>query len=114
MSRLDEKLRALAAGLRIVHHIPGRIRLGLAAGALQMDWGGDFIADVGRFCRALEGASGIRSVRFNPLARSCTVEYDPAIVSPAAWPDLLDGTASAAAGELCTVLQTAERATERT
>lgn len=113
MSRLDEKLRGLVACLRIVHHIPGRIRLGLAGGASRLDWGGDLPGEAGRFCRALEGAAGIRSVRLNPLARSCTVEYDPAVISPAAWPDLLGGTGSAAAAELHAVLRAAERAAER-
>lgn len=100
----------MAAYLRIAHHIPGRIRLGLAAGAEQGDWGSNPLGQINRFCHALAGVSGIRSVRVNPLARSCTVDYDPAAIPPVAWRDLLTGIGSDAANELRSTLQAIEAA----
>ncbi|WP_051340265.1 heavy-metal-associated domain-containing protein [Azospirillum halopraeferens] len=101
---LTDGLRRLVAALRIVHHIPGRIRLKLeaAAGAVPVTAG-----DAGAFDRALSGLSGIRSVRLNPLARSCTIEYDPALIPPSAWPDLLAGRDTPGAAGLLRLVATA-------
>ncbi|NYZ13656.1 heavy-metal-associated domain-containing protein [Azospirillum sp. RWY-5-1] len=95
-------IRRLSASLRIVHHIPGRVRLkldaapdaGLAAAA----------GDVDALRRALGGSPGIRTVSVNPLARSCTIEYDPSVIPPTAWPDLLRGDLSAAAQTLLRIV----------
>lgn len=92
-----QTMRDIARLLRIVHHIPGRVRL-------KLDWNaaglGEALDDVGRFVRSVSNAAGIRSVNLNPLARSCTVEYDPTVISPAAWQDLVVGVRSAAADAL--------------
>lgn len=94
----DEFLNRLAAALTIAHHIPGRVRLKLDGAAER---GLVALADDARALhRALTGAEGIRSVALNPLARSCTIEYDPTVIPPSAWPDLLRGEASAAARTL--------------
>ncbi|PKU24715.1 heavy-metal-associated domain-containing protein [Telmatospirillum siberiense] len=103
-------LLRFAACLRVAHHIPGRIRLGVAGGAEQPEWGDDPLGKARRFSQALTGVSGIRSVRLNPLARSCTVEYDPSAIPPAAWQDLLSGTGSAAADKLRAIFLAAESA----
>ncbi|CCG42441.1 HMA2 domain-containing protein [Magnetospirillum molischianum] len=94
---IDESwdLARYAGWLRIAHHIPGRIRLKLAAegqGSLN-----DVLADVKRFVATASTAPGIRAVSLNLLARSCLVEYDPKQIAPAAWTDLIDGTRSAEA-----------------
>ncbi|MCW2248583.1 hypothetical protein M2352_004243 [Azospirillum fermentarium] len=91
-------LLRLTALLRIAHHIPGRIRLKLEASA-----GGHLAAaaaDIAALNRALTAAPAIRSVSVNPLALSCTIEYDPAAIPPSAWTDLLAGTASPGAAAL--------------
>lgn len=90
----------LAGLVRIAHHIPGRIRLKLAEGAAAPA----ALGDVQRFVRAATAVPGIRGVTLNPLARSCVVEYDPAVFPPSAWQDLLAGTASAAADTLLRAL----------
>lgn len=87
MSSIDDLWRF--AGLaRIAHHIPGRVRLKLE-GTTE-----DGATDVRRFIDAATRAVGIRSVNVNPLARSCVVEYDPALIAPDAWQDMVDGTRS--------------------
>ncbi len=91
-----QTIRDVAAALRIAHHVPGRVRL-------KLDGGGPSAAMLDgakRFIRAAGGAPGIRSVNLNALARSCVVEYDPKIISPAAWRDLVGGHESADADAL--------------
>ncbi len=87
--------------VRIVHQIPGRVRLRLAAALDTAAWraGGD---DGLRAC--LAALPGVRAIGFNALARSCVVEYDPALIPDAAWPDLLAGRASPAASTLAGLL----------
>lgn len=88
--------------LRIAHQIPGRVRLKLDAAALDEP----LLKQVG--FEPLKGAlatlRGVRKLQFNLLARSCVVEYDRAILPDAAWPDLLAGRQSAAAGVLKGIL----------
>lgn len=83
--------------LSIAHHIPGRIRLKLAARDADLS---DAIAQAKRFGRFITEAPGIRSVNVNLMARSCVVEYDADRIPPAAWGDLLAGTPSDAADRL--------------
>jgi hypothetical protein len=91
-------LAAIVPHLRIAHQVGGRVRLKLDAAAASApvvrDGGG---ARLQRFFGALPG---VRSIAFNPLARSCVVEYDSAVIPDAAWPDLLAGRSSAAAAAL--------------
>ncbi|MGF7174795.1 HMA2 domain-containing protein [Azospirillum doebereinerae] len=87
--------------LSIAHHIPGRIRLKLAAKDTDL---ADAIAQAKRFGRLVTEAPGIRSVNVNLLARSCVVEYDADRIPPAAWGDLLAGTPSDAAERLLRAL----------
>lgn len=96
----------IAGLLRIAHHIPGRVRLKLGASAeaglaQAMETAKGFVACV-------TGVAGIRSVSLNPLARSCLVEYDPVVIPPAAWDDLIGGTRSAVADTLVQALISAK------
>ncbi len=70
--------------LTIKHHIPGRMRIRFDTGLLQN-------ADAQQVLRQVEAARaegcaklprGVSSAEVNPLARSVTVEYDPAVVAP--------------------------------
>ncbi|HEV8636776.1 MAG TPA: heavy metal translocating P-type ATPase [Chloroflexota bacterium] len=64
-----------AAGARIVHHVPGRLRL--HAPALRREPGlADRIIAVGM------AHAGVRAVRVNLPAASVAVEYDPAALTP--------------------------------
>jgi len=47
---------------------------------------------------------GIRSVKVNLLARSCTLEYDSTMIPAAAWPDFLGGVRSPAAETLLQIV----------
>ena len=86
--------------LAIAHHIPGRIRLKLAEGATAA------VLSEGRFPtpERLRSVAGVRSVKLNLLARSCVVEYDPTVVPPIAWVDLLAGRRTAASAPLIAAL----------
>ena len=84
--------------LRIAHHIPGRVRLKLSAEGTTELLG--MIDQAKRFIRSIADIPGIRSVNLNPAARSCVVEYDPALIPPSVWQDLVSGTASSAAENL--------------
>ncbi len=84
--------------LRIAHQINGRVRLKLDAGAFDSP---AWRAGGGERLKQLFGVlPGVRDFSLNPLARSCVVEYDSAIIPDAAWPDLLAGRRSAAADVL--------------
>jgi hypothetical protein len=85
----DGALLQVLRGLTVNHHIPGRIRLGLAgplsADLLALAGDAQALADV------LSTLAGIRSVRLNALARSCTIEYDARQIPPLAWDEFLGG-----------------------
>lgn len=92
--------------VRVVHHIRGRIRLRL----IQMpemprlankQWTG------GNVQRVLEDVRGIRSLRVNPLALSCTVEYDPDLIPADAWAEFIAGRHTPAAAVLDGLLRQA-------
>lgn len=98
-----ERLRSSARAIHIAHHIPGRIRLKLAAdpGGLALP----ATAELKRFQELLGKIQGVRSLQVNLLARSCTVEYDPRVIPFAAWSDFLAGTPSPAAHVLEDILR---------
>lgn len=77
----------LATRTDIAHHIPGRIRLRLRAGEALPDAVGGLSAE--RVRQAIVALPGIRDVRVNLLARSCTIEYDDQAIPPQAWIDLV-------------------------
>ena len=104
----DFPLLRFARALVIAHHIPGRIRLKLDAGA-----GADLMAvagDAKKFANTLTNMAGIRSIGLNPLAKSCTVEYDPKVIPPMAWNGLLSGQSTPGSEILLQTLVSAARA----
>lgn len=96
-----ERLRQSLAGIHIAHHLRGRIRLKLASGGLSVPPA----ADIKRFQALIEASDGVRTLSLNPLARSCTVEYDPKLIPFAAWADFLAGTRSPSADILEAILR---------
>ncbi len=97
-------VRELAPTVAVAHHIAGRIRLKLDGGLpVFADGRQPTLAEVQA---ALAAMNGVRSVRINLLARSCTVEYDAKVIPPTAWSDLLNGTESPAADALVGALRT--------
>ena len=97
-----EKFQHFANCVEIVHHIPGRIRLRLAMDDLSSLNASlsSLLEQAGDFKKVLDRLPGIRSVRVNALARSCTVEYDPALIPLPAWTDFLAGASTPAADRL--------------
>lgn len=98
-------LAHFALHLKIAHQLPGRVRLKLSMKALD---GINFSAlesSADAFSTVLGQIRGVRAIKWNLLARSCTVEYDTAIIPDAAWPDLLAGADSAAAQALHAILE---------
>lgn len=82
---MSSELRRLVAALTVAHHIPGRIRLKLSGMAVG---GGDVAPQT--IVATLSAVDGVTSVAVNPLARSCTIEYDTAKISPRAWTTLVE------------------------
>jgi hypothetical protein len=95
-----ESLRRYIALAAIAHHIPGRVRLKLAAGAETLRQIGHAAVEAGRFSGALGAVPGIRRIQLNKLARSVTVEYDNQTIPDRAWPDLLANRPSPEAAAL--------------
>ncbi|MDQ7988356.1 MAG: cation transporter [Candidatus Dactylopiibacterium sp.] len=106
MTRLPtlEVFRRFTGSVQIAHHIAGRIRFKL--GAIELDQAGrEALADAKQFQHALDSIPGVKSIRLNLLARSCTVEYDPAVIPQQAWPDVLGGIDSPASAKLLGILR---------
>lgn len=85
-------IRRVATMLSIAHHIPGRVRLKLDGGPELPS--SSVLADAQQFLKSAAATVGIRSVNLNPIARSCVVEYDPKVIPPSAWQDLVGGRRS--------------------
>lgn len=101
----NESLWRFATMLNIAHHIPGRVRLKVAAGA---EAGLAAAVDEAKsFVRAVERVPGIRSINLNLLARSCVVEYDPSQIAPMAWGDLVSGNRTEATVQLLSAIYAA-------
>jgi hypothetical protein len=96
-----EKLQQLSSCIEIAHHVPGRIRLRLLDDLPPLDAQTEsLIARAQAFKDALDDVPGIRSIRLNALARSCTIEYDHRNIPFHAWPDFLGCVQSEAAAVL--------------
>lgn len=105
---LDFPLLRFVRALAIAHHIPGRIRLKLAA-----PLGADLMAQAAtakRFAQSLGAMPGIRAVSLNPLAKSCTIEYDAHTIPASAWEGLLSGQDAAGSEILLQTLVNAAKA----
>lgn len=101
-----------APHLRIAHQIAGRVRLKLDVTAL--DEPALRALGVGRLKQALAAVRGVHAIQLNPLALSCTINYDSLIVPDAAWPDLLAGRRTPAAATLLDLLVAAAFPSHRT
>lgn len=89
MSVAEPPLLRFLSALSVAHHVPGRIRLKLTA-----PLGGELLAlaeQAKAFGRTFSAMAGIRNVSLNPLAKSCTIEYDPNVIPATAWSGLLSG-----------------------
>ncbi|OJX78535.1 HMA2 domain-containing protein [Magnetospirillum sp. 64-120] len=89
MSAAEPPLLRFLSALSVAHHVPGRIRLKLAA-----PLGGELLAlaeQAKAFSTAFSAMAGIRGVSLNPLAKSCTIEYDTTVIPATAWTGLLSG-----------------------
>ena len=100
-----EKLQRFGACVHIAPHLPGRIRLRLCELPALDEKEQSLLAQARDFRDLLDSIPGIRSVRVNLLARSCTVEYDRAVIPFQAWPDFLAGVRSDEAGVLITIIE---------
>ena len=85
--RSREPLSSLRDHVRIVHHVPGRIRVRIHGSLLARTkrQNGESASDV------LKAVEGIRSVRVNTAAASAVIEYEPAVIPPQAWETLVQG-----------------------
>jgi hypothetical protein len=86
-------LALIAPHLRLVHQISGRVRFKLDSAAAFAPGAVAAAAQLQQL-RAL--LPGVRDVAINPLARSCVIEYDPALIPDTTWPELLSGHPTAA------------------
>lgn len=91
-----EELLSLRRGLRIVHQLPGRIRLRLGPAILERAAASGL--DPERAGSWLDAVPGIRAVRVNPLAGSLVIEYDPEKIDPHWWERLILGEDDEALG----------------
>jgi hypothetical protein len=84
---VSETFDALLAEVRVAHQIPGRVRLKLAGvpAPLRAQLKPETLT---RFFAGLGKIPGIRQVRLNALAKSCTLEYDTHTLSDSAWHEL--------------------------
>lgn len=98
-----EELRACREAICIAHHIRGRIRL--KAGALPARLHGPWWRQTDHYRAVLARTPGLHGVRLNPMARSCSVEYDPGVIPVEAWGDFLAGVESPAAAVLEGILR---------
>ncbi|MDD5328511.1 MAG: hypothetical protein PHX38_00770 [Sulfuricella sp.] len=96
-------IRQFAPRAAIAHHIPGRIRIRLDLSLAEISRLREF--DPERLRGALTTIRGVRDVRINGLARSCTVEYDAGVIPSAAWEDLLADRDTPAAKVLLDILR---------
>lgn len=81
------ELLELRAGLGIIHHIPGRIRLRLGPKVLALG----ARADTAAALDWLDTLPGITGVRLNAAAASLVIVYDPARLDPQWWETLILG-----------------------
>lgn len=70
-----QELLELRSLISIAHHVPGRMRLRLDPRLRDHPAAGEL-------ARIESNGSGVLSTRFNPMARSLVVEYDPGRIDP--------------------------------
>lgn len=82
--------------LKVVHHVPGRIRLRLTLKAItkRPDVDAKEVVDL------LERLHGIDGIRVNRAAGTVIIEYRPADFDPAFWTFVLSGDRDEVANEI--------------
>ena len=75
--------------LKIVHHLPGRLRLRLKLSPVFP--GSASAGSIACFVRLVEQMAGVRRVRLSPETLSAVVEYDHHRLRPALWAALITG-----------------------
>lgn len=105
-SRRPDVATLLAArdGMRVISHVPGRIRLRLSATLLTPAMCSRLAGLEG----ALRRAPGVLDTAFVFAAHSLTIRYDPDVLSAPVWERLLQADPAAAAALLETLLESAE------
>ena len=78
---------SLRRHLRIVHHVPGRLRIRFSKDVIRTLLG-DRVKD---FTRLIESAPAVRHLRVSPVTLSAVIEYDHRRVPPTLWHSLIDG-----------------------
>ncbi|WP_306591638.1 hypothetical protein [Geothrix sp. 21YS21S-4] len=78
--------------LDIAHHVRGRIRITFDFEILALGR----TVDLPSLRAAFERIHGVRNVRWNLMAGSLVVEYDPALLLPAWWETLVHGSSEGA------------------
>lgn len=104
-------LLCAAGSVRIVHHLPGRVRFRLARLPERRI---PPVAGTRGLVARLAAMPGIRAIRVNALALSCTVEYDAQRIPMAAWSDVVAGVHSTAAISLIACVPDEHRTLLRT
>lgn len=79
---------ASRADLRIVHHVPGRLRVRISLEALKSPSS----ISVHALRNFVEGMAGVRSLRISGATLSAIIDYDPKSLSPCLWDHLFDGS----------------------
>lgn len=100
-------LLSLRAGLAIIHHVPGRLRLRI--GQPVLDWAAGRGLDAagaaawlaglaaGRATGVAVGLPGLIGLRLNPVAASLVIDYDPRRLPSHWWETLMQGDPAAVA-----------------
>lgn len=105
---LLERFYQYAACVQIAHHLPGRLRLRLVQDRQIPGTPRDtayLLTQATLFRDMLESIPGVRSIRFNLMARSCTVEYDQRVIPFKSWPDFLNDVPSDEARALRRIIE---------
>lgn len=97
-----EVFLTLRRHLRILHHIPGRIRLKVAA-SVREDLAG---VDRKLLDRILGAIDGIKDVRVNAMAGSVVIRYRASEIRPSWWEALVEGAENQAIALLEQLLET--------
>lgn len=91
-----DKIISLRRLLRVVHHVPGRLRVRLVGGGVPSSHVGSLGGSLGDFRRFVEGIPGVERLRISPATFSAVVEYDQSVLPPSAWDSLMTGPEQAA------------------
>ena len=78
--------------LRIVHHVPGRLRVRFVGGGVPAS----HVGSLQDFRQFVENLPGVERLRISPATVSAVVEYDQRVLPPSEWDNLIGGPEQAA------------------